>query len=164
VDRLVQLLAGERSPGAFRISLHLDRPIVGIGGPARLLMPSLRELLGAEVVIPDGASVGNAVGAVCSRISEMLTLRIQPLSDGQFQLVTPWGDAKDFRRVEDAIKRAKELAGEHAWSKADRAGARDIALRTDVREDRFKDQKGMEHLNWIEVTARATGEPGQGHN
>lgn len=164
VDRLVQLLAGERSPGAFRISLHLDRPIVGIGGPARLLMPSLRELLGAEVVIPDGASVGNAVGAVCSRISEMLTLRIQPLSDGQFQLVTPWGDTKDFRRVEDAIKRAKELAGEHAWSKADRAGARDIALRTDVREDRFKDQKGMEHLNWIEVTARATGEPGQGHN
>lgn len=164
VDRLVQLVAGERTPGAFRVELRMDRPIVGIGGPARLLMPSLRELLGADVVIPDGAPVGNAVGAVCSRISETLTLRIQPLTDGQFQMVTPWGDAQDFRRAEDAIRRAKELAGEYAWGKAERAGARDIALRTDVRESRFKDQKGMEHLNWIEVTARATGEPGRGQH
>jgi len=164
VDRLVQLMAGERSPGSFRIGLRLDRPIVGIGGPARLLMPSLRELLGAEVVIPEGAAVGNAVGAVCSRISEMLTLRIQALSDGQFQMLTPWGDAQDFRRAEDAVRRARELAGEHAWRKAERAGARDIALRTDVKEVRYKDQKGMEHLNWIEVTARATGEPGQGQH
>lgn len=164
VDRLVQLVAGERTPGAFRVELRMDRPIVGIGGPARLLMPSLRELLGADVVIPDGAPVGNAVGAVCSQISETLTLRIQPLTDGQFQMVTPWGDAQDFRRAEDAIRRAKELAGEYVWGKAERAGARDIALRTDVRESRFKDQKGMEHLNWIEVTARATGEPGRGQH
>jgi len=164
VDRLVQLMAGERPPGAFRLSLRLDRPIVGIGGPARLLMPSLGELLGAEVVIPEGASVGNAVGAVCSRISETLTMRIQPLSDGQFQMVTPWGDAQDFRRAEEAIKRTKVLAGEHVQGRAERAGAADISVRTDVREVRFKDQKGMEHLNWIEVTARATGEPGQGHH
>jgi len=164
VDRLVQLMAGERPPGTFRLSLRLDRPIVGIGGPARLLMPSLGELLGAEVVIPEGASVGNAVGAVCSRISETLTMRIQPLSDGQFQMVTPWGDAQDFRRAEEAIKRAKVLAGEHVQGRAERAGAADISVRTDVREVRFKDQKGMEHLNWIEVTARATGEPGQGHH
>lgn len=159
VDRLVQLMAGERSPGTFRIDLHLDRPIVGIGGPARLLIPSLRGLLGAEVIIPDGAPVGNAVGAVCSRISETLTLRIQPLTDGQFQLITPWGDAQDFRRAEDAVKRARELAAEHVWGRADRAGAENIALRTDVHEARFNDQKGTEHLNWIEVTARATGEP-----
>ncbi len=164
VDRLVQLMAGERPPGTFRLSLRLDRPIVGIGGPARLLMPSLGELLGAEVVIPEGASVGNAVGAVCSRISETLTMRIQPLSDGQFQMVTPWGDAQDFRRAEEAIKRAKVLAGEQVLGRAERAGAADISVRTDVREVRFKDQKGMEHLNWIEVTARATGEPGQGHH
>lgn len=164
VDRLVQLMAGERSPGSFRIDLHLDRPIVGIGGPARLLMPSLRELLGAEVVIPEGGPVGNAVGAVCSRISETLTLRIQPLSDGQFQMMTPWGDTQDFRRAEDAINRAKDLAKEHVWGKADRAGAVDVALRTDVREVRFKDQKGMDHLNWIEVTARATGEPRRGQH
>ncbi len=164
VDRLVQLMAGERPPGAFRLSLRMDRPIVGIGGPARLLMPSLGELLGAEVVIPEGASVGNAVGAVCSRISETLTMRIQPLSDGQFQMVTPWGDAQDFRRAEEAIKRAKVLAGEQVLGRAERAGAADISVRTDVREVRFKDQKGMEHLNWIEVTARATGEPGQGHH
>jgi N-methylhydantoinase A/oxoprolinase/acetone carboxylase beta subunit len=164
VDRLVQIMAGERSPGAFRIDLRLDRPIVGIGGPSRLLMPSLRELLCAEVVIPEGGPVGNAVGAVCSRISETLTLRIQPLSDGQFQMVTPWGDAQDFRRAEDAVKRAKVLAEEHVWGKADRAGAINITMRSDVREIRFKDQRGMDHLNWIEVTARATGEPRQGHD
>ncbi|HSA35605.1 MAG TPA: hydantoinase/oxoprolinase family protein [Methanomassiliicoccales archaeon] len=164
VDRLVQLMAGERSPGSFRIDVRLDRPIVGIGGPSRLLMPSLRELLGAEVVIPEGGPVGNAVGAVCSRISETLTLRIQPLSDGEFQLVTPWGDAQDFRRSEDAIKRARDLAEEHVRGKADRAGAIDMTVRSDVREVRFKDQKGMDHLNWIEVTARATGEPRQGHH
>jgi N-methylhydantoinase A/oxoprolinase/acetone carboxylase beta subunit len=159
VDRLIQLLAGERSPGSFQVQLKMDRPIVGIGGPARLLMPSLRVLLGAEVVIPEGGQAGNAVGAVCSRISETMTMRIQPLVDGQFQLLTPFGDTLDFRRAEDAIARAKDLAGQHVWGKADRAGAKDIGLRVDVHEVRFKDQQGMEHLNWIEVTARATGEP-----
>jgi len=164
VDRLLQLMAGERSSSSFHIGIRLDRPIVGIGGPSRLLMPSLRDLLGAEVVIPEGGPVGNAVGAVCSRISETLTLRIQPLSDGQFQLVTPWGDSQDFRRAEDTIRRARELAEEHVRGKADRAGAIDITVRSDVREVHFKDQKGMDHLNWIEVTARATGEPRQGHH
>lgn len=159
VERMIQLLAGERSPGSFRVQLKMDRPIVGIGGPARLLMPSLRELLGAEVVIPEGAQAGNAMGAVCSRISETMTMRIQPLVDGQFQLLTPFGDTLDFRRAEEAIARAKDLAGQHVWGKADRAGAKDIMLRLDVHEVRFKDQRGMEHLNWIEVIARATGEP-----
>lgn len=160
VDHLLRIAAGERRAGSFRLDLKLDRPLVGLGGPARLLMPSLRQALGAEVVIPEGWMAGNAVGAVCSRISETLTLRIQPLVDGQFQLVTPFGDSQDYRRAEEAIARAKDLAGQHAWGKADRAGARDIALRVDVQEVRFKDQKGMDHLNWIEVTARATGEPG----
>ncbi|TFG57342.1 MAG: hydantoinase/oxoprolinase family protein [Methanomassiliicoccus sp.] len=159
VDRLVQLLAGERSPGSFRVSVKLDRPIVGIGGPARLLMPSLRDMLGAEVVIPEGSQAGNAVGAVCSRISETLTLRIQLLVDGKFQLLTPFGTTQDFRRPEEAIARAKELAGQHVWGNADRAGAKDIGLSVDVKEVRFKDQKGMDHINWIEVTARASGEP-----
>jgi N-methylhydantoinase A/oxoprolinase/acetone carboxylase beta subunit len=159
VDKLIQLMAGERFPGSFRVSLKLDRPIVGIGGPARLLMPSLRDLLGVEVVIPEGSQAGNAVGAVCSRISESMTLRIQPLVDGQFQLLTPFGDTQDFRRAENAIARAKDLAGQVVWGKADRAGAKDIGLRVDVHEVRFKDQRGMDHLNWIEVTARASGEP-----
>ncbi|MCG7844234.1 MAG: hypothetical protein MIO90_02245, partial [Methanomassiliicoccales archaeon] len=159
VERLIQLLAGERSPGSFQVGLRLDRPIVGIGGPSRLLLPSLRELLGAEVVIPEGGQAGNAVGAVCSQISETMTMRIQPLTDGQFQLLTPFGDALDFRKVEDAIAWAKDLAGQHVWGKADRAGAKDIGLRLDVHEVRFKDQRGMDHLNWIEVIARATGEP-----
>jgi hypothetical protein len=79
-------------------------------------------------------------------------------------MVTPWGDAQDFRRAEEAIKRAKVLAGEQVLGRAERAGAADVSVRTDVREVRFKDQKGMEHLNWIEVTARATGEPRQGHH
>jgi len=159
VERMVQLMAMERSANSFRLNMRLDRPIVGIGGPARLLIPSLREILGAEVVLPEGGQAGNAVGAVCSRISETMTLRIQPLVDGQFQLLTPFGDAQDFRRAEEAIARAKDLAGQHVWGKADRSGAKDISLRVDVREVRFKDQKGMEHLNWIEVIARATGEP-----
>ena len=88
-----------------------------------------------------------------------MTLRIQPMSDGLFQFVTPFGDAHEFRRAEDAIARARELTGQHVRRRADHAGARDIALRMDVREVRFKDQKGMDHINWIEVTARATGEP-----
>ncbi len=159
VDSLVRLLAGERCPGSFRVSIKLDRPIVGIGGPARLLMPSLRDLLGVDVVIPEGGPAGNAVGAVCSRISETLTLRIQPLSDGQFQLLTPFGGTLDFPRAEEAIAQAKDLAGLHVRGKAEHAGAQDVRLRVDVHELRFRDQLGMEHLDWIEVVARASGLP-----
>ncbi len=159
IDRLVQLMAGERSADSFRLDIKLDRPVVGIGGPARLLMPSLHDLLGADVVIPEGGQAGNAVGAVCSKISETVTIRIQPLVDGQFQFSVPFGGTQEFRRVEDALARARDLAGQHAWGRADRAGAKEIAVRVDVKEVRFKDQKGADHLNWIDIVARASGEP-----
>ncbi|MBN1110281.1 MAG: hydantoinase/oxoprolinase family protein [Methanomassiliicoccales archaeon] len=158
-DLLVQMLAGERSPGTFQLRLTLDRPIVGLGGPARLVVPSLHDLLGAEVVIPDGHQVGNAVGAVSGRISETVTLRIQPLSDGQFQLVTPFGSELEFWKVEEALDRAKWMAEDHVRGQAEGAGAKDVRLRVDVRELRSWDEEGMDHVDWIEVTARATGEP-----
>jgi len=158
VDGLIRLMAGERSSSSFHVMLRLDRPIVGVGGPARLLIPSLRDFLGADVVIPDGGQAASAVGAVCGRVYDTVTTRIQPLNDGQFQLLTPFGDAQDFCRLEDAIATAKEFARLHVWGKVNRTGAKKIALREDVREVHFRDQTGMEHLNWIEVTARASGE------
>jgi len=116
-------------------------------------------MLGTEVVVPEGSQVGNAMGAVCSRISETMTLRVQPMSDGYFQFVTPFGDTREYHSVDEAIAQARELAGLHVQRRAEHSGARDVVLRTDLREVLLKDREGMERVDWIEVTARATGEP-----
>ncbi|NLX47549.1 MAG: hydantoinase/oxoprolinase family protein [Euryarchaeota archaeon] len=159
VDGLVRMLVRDRSAGPLRLGLRLDRPLVGLGGPAKVLMSSLRDMLGTEVVVPEGSQVGNAMGAVCSRISETMTLRVQPMSDGYFQFVTPFGDTREYHSVDEAIAQARELAGLHVQRRAEHSGARDVVLRTDLREVLLKDREGMERVDWIEVTARATGEP-----
>jgi hypothetical protein len=162
VDRLVQLMAGERSPGSFRIGLRWTghRGDRGTGAAAHAVSARAAGRGGGH---SRGSGGGQRRGShVLEDIGDADAAHPgperRPVPDAH-----PWGDART------SAGRGRGQEGQGAgWraclEKAERAGARDIALRTDVKEVRYKDQKGMEHLNWIEVTARATGEPGQGQH
>jgi hypothetical protein len=48
----------------LEVSMALGVPVVGLGAAARDLAPGPAAALGAELILPEGFEVGNALGAV----------------------------------------------------------------------------------------------------
>ena len=61
----------------YDVSFRLNKPIIGMGGPAYDMLPKVAELLGTELVMPENYDVGNAVGAVSGKVVESIEILIQ---------------------------------------------------------------------------------------
>ncbi len=140
---------------------RLDRPLVGIGAPTPIYMPPLEKRMDVRVVIPRDHDVGNAVGAVCSKISETVTAQVYPNMDNVFYVLGPFGSTGTYSHVEQAISSARRQAEEYVWNRAYEAGAENIKVRSDVYENKFYggDNVEGEQTAWVDIVARATGDP-----
>jgi N-methylhydantoinase A/oxoprolinase/acetone carboxylase beta subunit len=124
-------------------------------------MPPLEKRMDARVVIPRDHDVGNAVGAVCSKISETVTAQVYPNMDNVFYVLGPFGSTGTYSHVEQAISSARRQAEEYVWNRAYEAGAENIKVRSDVYENKFYggDNVEGEQTAWVDIVARATGDP-----
>ncbi|MDD1772148.1 MAG: hydantoinase/oxoprolinase family protein [Methanomassiliicoccales archaeon] len=145
----------------MRMNLHLDRPLVGIGAPTHIYMPPLEDRMDIKVIIPKNHDVGNAVGAVCSQISETVTVQVFPNMDNLFFVLGPFGSPVTYSHVEQAISSAKRQAEEYVRNRAYEAGAENIRVRSDVHENKFYGGVNVEgeQVAWVDIVARATGDP-----
>jgi len=139
----------------------LDRPLVGIGAPTHIYMPPLEGRMKVEVIIPKDHDVGNAVGAVCSQISETVTAQVFPNMDNLFFVLGPFGSPVSYGHVEQAVSSARRQAEEYVRNKVYEAGAENIRVRSDVYENKFYggDNVEGEQTAWVDIVARATGDP-----
>ena len=160
LDYLIKAMLGAAGFRTMSIQASLDRPIVGIGAPAHVFVPELEKRMNVKVVIPPNYDVGNAIGAVCSKVSEMITVQVYP-RDFKFWVFSPFTDPLDFHHREEAIEKAKEIAAEHVKGRAIAAGAKNVEVMVDVDEKRFAPGSATSTptSNWTEVRARATGDP-----
>jgi hypothetical protein len=160
LDYLIKATLGAAGFRTMSIQASLDRPIVGIGAPAHVFVPELEKRLNVKVIIPPNHDVGNAVGAVCSKVSEFINLQVYP-RDFRFWVFSPFAEPVDFHHQAEAVERAKEMASEHVKAKAVAAGAKNVVVMVDVDEKRFSPglATSVPTTNWIEVRARATGDP-----
>lgn len=139
----------------------LDRPLVGIGAPTHIYMPSLEERMNVKVIMPKDHDVGNAVGAVCSQISETVTAQVFPNMDNLFFVLGPFGTPVSYGHVEQAVGAARRQAEEYVRNKVYEAGAENIRVRSDVYANKFYggDNVEGEQTAWVDIVARATGDP-----
>jgi N-methylhydantoinase A/oxoprolinase/acetone carboxylase beta subunit len=160
LDYLIKATLGAAGFRTMSIQASLDRPIVGIGAPAHVFVPELEKRMNVKVIIPPNHDVGNAVGAVCSKVSEFINLQVYP-RDFKFWIFSPFAEPIDFHHQEEAVEKAKEMASEHVRAKAVAAGAKNVEVMVDVDEKRFSpgSTTSVPTTNWIEVRARATGDP-----
>ena len=90
--------------------------IVVVGGTAPSLGPSIGEYLHLPVTIPDNAAVANAIGAALALSTIELTVHVDTK---RRLLVIPELGIKQqtctLQRVEQVVKRAKEVLGEEAF-------------------------------------------------
>jgi hypothetical protein len=157
---LLDAITGMAQGNGIDMACRLDRPVVGIGAPAHVYVPLVENLLGAQVVIPPDHDVGNAVGAVCSIVAESVEVQIHKRDDIFFVYV-PDKEPVEVERLEQALYAAKEGAAAYVRKKVEEAGGRDISvlLEVEMKKCRTGVRTAKEHLNWVEVRARATGRP-----
>jgi len=135
-------------------------PIVGIGAPAGVFVKPLETRLDSQVVIPDHYDVGNAVGAILSQVSEVVTARIYP-KDYKYIVFCSGSSPMEYSNYDSAIAAAKSYAEYNAREKIKQAGAVNVKVKVEVDEHRFCDGYGqeMKFTNWVDITATATGKP-----
>ncbi len=134
--------------------MELKLPLVGIGAPARVFLPAVAEMLGAQIIFPEHYQVANAVGTVVGSIFIRHEADIAPHAEGG--KVTGYvahaaNRRQRFAGRSEAIEFARQALCEQAEAEARAAGAVDPALEVDVIE-------GVE--GFARVVVSAVGKPG----
>lgn len=149
---------GRRSPSdRFSVQIRLEEQIIGLGGPAHILIPPLAERLGTECMVPPYAEVANALGAISGIVMATREVRIVPGELGRIVLFSQ--DHRGvYRSLEEANREAKRFLRKSLLEEATKAGASNV------------DVKIEEHTNWAKtgfgdvlieqiITGRAIGSP-----
>ena len=145
----------------------LNIPIVGVGAPAAHMMEDIGERFRTTAVFSENFDVGNAIGAVSSKISESMTAIIQPTMDNRFTAAIPFMGTTYYSHRDGAIASAKKCMEDHLSTKVKRSGG--IGVKTMSRTKIYYSSEGRfggwddlaTTINFIEVTSRAVGDPPQ---
>ena len=138
-------------------SVRLDRPVIGLGAPAKAYYPAVAARLGTHAVVPEHAGVANAVGAVVGGVQVRAAGTITKPDDGLFRVFageTP----RDFPDLDAAIAHARLRLETRARQDAIDAGAGEVNLSFE-RRDRVAVVQGRETLVESTVVAVASGRP-----
>jgi N-methylhydantoinase A/oxoprolinase/acetone carboxylase beta subunit len=147
------------SPLACHVTL---RPrLVALGAPVQTYFGKVRELLSGDLVIPEGADVANAIGAVVGSIVQEAHARIVPLEEEDgFRVHLP-----DSVQKAETRSAAEQLAETRVRAivleRAGAAGATDIEVQVTRHEHSAPLAEGWGDALYLgtSLTARAVGRP-----
>jgi N-methylhydantoinase A/oxoprolinase/acetone carboxylase beta subunit len=98
--------------GNYPAKFKLEIPIVLLGGPVRAHKKELKSFVDAEILVPEHAEVGNAVGALVGRGIKRVEILIRPASlmspDKDFLVFAP-GSRLKFDSYTEALDSAIEF-------------------------------------------------------
>ena len=159
------------------ITLHHDEnmnikpsfriPIVGIGAPSKYMMEDLDKRLGAETVFPENNDVGNAIGAISSKIVESLSANVIPTPDYRFLATIPFIGTSYHLHLGNAISACKRSLESHLENKLKSCGARNIVTSSKIKTfmaseggvGDYTDEGLSGTVNYVEIISRAVGDP-----
>jgi N-methylhydantoinase A/oxoprolinase/acetone carboxylase beta subunit len=157
---LLRASAGHGSLGGIALRARPDRTIVGIGAPAAEFIKPLESRMDCRVLIPEGHEVGNAVGAVCSLVTESVIVQVY-LRDDKYLVFSPQSSPMQYSHLGDALSSARSSAEHYVRDRITGPSVEDVKVRVETFEKRFSDGYGQESrfVNWVDVRATATARP-----
>lgn len=157
---LLRASAGDRLLPGMMLKAMPDRPIVGIGAPAMEFIKPLEGKMSCQVVVPEGYDVGNAVGAVCSMVSESVMVQVF-LRDDKYFVFSPMSSPGQYSSLDCALSGAKSIAENIVRDRIRSPHVEDVKVRIETFEKRFADGYSQESkfVNWVDVRATATARP-----
>ncbi|MDW3176096.1 MAG: hydantoinase/oxoprolinase family protein [Acidimicrobiia bacterium] len=111
-------IGGSGSVGGVEVRLRPVDPLVAVGGPAGVFYPEVARRCGAELVLPEGFSVANAVGAAAGHIVARSHAEVHGDGPSMFRVVSAEG-SETHSDASEALRRAEELATRVAVSLLD---------------------------------------------
>ncbi|MFP3895758.1 MAG: hydantoinase/oxoprolinase N-terminal domain-containing protein, partial [Anaerolineales bacterium] len=120
----------------LRCQIMLHSQLVAIGAPVETYFPRVRDLLHGTLHIPDHAEVANALGAVAGSVVSRVHILIVPDEDaGLFRVHFPDG-LRDYATLDEALACAETRGRVLALEEARRAGAEDVRVQVERRDQR----------------------------
>ncbi len=109
----IKMLLEKEVPVQYKVNI----PIVLLGGPVKAYYGGeLKSLIDAEIIVPEQARVGNAVGALVGKGIKRIEITIRPNSmenpDQNFLVFTPPAGRKKFEHYRTAMEYSQKVGGE----------------------------------------------------
>ena len=151
---LVQRAVDGKS-GIARLSVTLDRPVIGLGASAPLHYAGLAALVGNRCIVPEDTDVANALGAVVGQVRVTAEALVSQPVEGVFRL-SAGEDVRDFGDEGQAMDAAETRIRDIAATRALAAGtdAAEIAV---TRELKTSVVEGQRMFIEARLVAVATG-------
>ncbi|RST87574.1 hydantoinase/oxoprolinase family protein [Aquibium carbonis] len=143
--------------GIARLTVALDRPVVGLGASAALHYAGLPQLVGNECLLPPDADVANALGAVVGQVRVTAEARVSQPKEGLFRM-TAGETMRDFLSEGEAIAAAEAMISQLAGERAAQAGAEAAQVTID-REVKAATVEGSRSFIEALLVATASGRP-----
>lgn len=144
--------------GLFDLSFAKKYTVVAVGAPAKAFYPSVAKRLNCQVIIPEHAEVSNAIGAVATQVRQRVALTITEVIQGVYR-VHAVDIIKDFDVYSDAVTFAKQQAATLAKQKAQVAGATELSIRYELKENKVNHAIDGDIFFEATVVAVAEGVP-----
>jgi len=143
--------------GLLKLETALNIPVVGLGASAGTYYPAVGQLLGTQMILPEHASVANAVGAVVGRVTMRKSGTITSPSEGQYRVHIDAAPL-DFKDQEQALIHLETILTDQVQHAAQMAGAQNIQCH--VTKD-IRTAKAEARTVFIEafLTVEASGRP-----
>jgi len=166
-DKLTRKMVSLSRGRLIDILPKIKVPIVGIGAPARHMMEDIGERLGTKAVFSEDHDVGNAIGAVSSKVADSMTATIHPTVDNRYAVSVPFMGTTYHGHRDTAVSSCKKSMEDYLTQKVKRSGGTNI--RTVSRVKTYLAAEGgyggwdesAANINFIEVTTRTVGDPPQ---
>lgn len=120
--------------GNYHTKFKLDVPVVLLGGPVRAYVDDVREIIDAEIILPEHSEVGNAVGALVGKgikRIEILIKNVRKRTKANITMFAP-GERKVFLTHPEALEYADNLGRELVLSYMAEAGLNAGDVRIEV--------------------------------
>ena len=95
--------AVDANHGIARLTVALDRPVIGLGASAPLHYAGLPPLVGNDCIVPSDADVANALGAVVGQVRVSAEAMISQPVEGIFRLSVGDDQPRDFGHEDQAL-------------------------------------------------------------
>ena len=143
--------------GIARLTVALDRPVIGLGASAFLHYAGLSPLIGNRCLIHPDADVANALGAVVGQVQVRAEAHVSQPAEGLFR-VSAGETLRDFPDEREAIAAAETAVRQAVARRAADAGT-DNAEISVVVEIRAPEIEGRRAFVEARVVAAAAGRP-----
>lgn len=163
-DRAARYLIDKLFDGSSSEFLHagckLNKPLIAVGAPVRAWMPYICDKMNAEMILPEGAEVANAIGSAFGEVNEFAEALIRKeKGKRKYDLHLP-AEKKSFSTRKAALEEAERALHELVMQKSRLSGCSEPEVSVESR-DLYMKSLGERGKRYIEtrVKAHAKGRP-----